>query len=75
VLNGCKRRVIVMPIFEFKCDRCGDEFERVVFASDSEPVKCPKCSSEETRKLLSVFACTGLEKALDAGCSSKSGFS
>jgi putative FmdB family regulatory protein len=70
-----KGEVIEMPIYEFKCERCGEEFERVVFASDSDPVNCPKCDSGETRKLLSVFASTGLEKALDAGCSSKSGFS
>ena len=64
-----------MPIYEFKCDGCGEEFERVVFASDTDPVPCPKCESVETRRMLSVFACTGLEKALEAGCSSKSGFS
>lgn len=62
-----------MPIYEFTCQRCGKEFERLVFASDHEAIACPECGSEETRKHLSVFASCGVEKPLSQGCSSSSG--
>jgi putative FmdB family regulatory protein len=59
-----------MPIYEFVCEKCGKEFERLVFGSDTDKVKCPACSSEETRKLFSVFASTGTDKALASSCGS-----
>ena len=65
-----------MPIFEFKCDDCGKEFERLVFSSGKDPVACPDCNCTKTRKLLSVFACSGTDKILaGSGCSSHSGHS
>jgi putative FmdB family regulatory protein len=65
-----------MPIYEFKCGKCGKEFERVVFGSDTDEITCPDCDSSETRRLMSVFACSGIEKELSSGCSGGgSGFS
>lgn len=47
-----------MPIYEYSCDKCGHEFEELVF-DDAAPV-CPHCGSHETRKLMSRCAhCTG----------------
>jgi putative FmdB family regulatory protein len=57
-----------MPIFEFNCDQCGNDFERLVFASENEPVKCPKCGSEKTHKVLSVFSSSGPERSSGASC-------
>jgi len=31
-----------MPIYEYRCDLCGEEFEELVFGSSPE-VNCPKC--------------------------------
>ncbi|MDD9303589.1 MAG: hypothetical protein HUK40_15105 [Desulfobacter sp.] len=31
-----------MPIFEYQCDACKNEFERLVFANDKSKIKCPK---------------------------------
>jgi len=46
-----------MPIYEFKCKKCGEEFEQILFASDrEEAVACPACKSKQTRKLMSTFA-------------------
>ncbi len=42
-----------MPIFEYQCNACGDEFEELVFDRDECP-PCPKCGSEETGKLMSA---------------------
>lgn len=43
-----------MPIFEYECAKCSEKFERLVFRSD-EAVTCPKCGSDETQKVMSVF--------------------
>jgi putative FmdB family regulatory protein len=59
-----------MPIFEFKCEKCDTEFERLVFASDTDAVTCPSCGSDENRKKFSVFACGGMDKALAGSCGS-----
>ena len=42
-----------MPIFEFKCNKCENEFETILFRSD-DTVKCPDCGSEKVIKLLST---------------------
>lgn len=66
-----------MPIFEFKCDKCGKEFERIVFGSEDSGICCPNCGCKETRKILSVFSCSGVSKESAASCGSPStgGFS
>ncbi len=43
-----------MPIHEYACRACGNEFETLVRSSET-PV-CPKCESAELEKKLSVFA-------------------
>ncbi len=43
-----------MPIYEYKCRDCGDEFEALVRKSDTP--SCPKCSSTELERLLSLPA-------------------
>jgi len=46
-----------MPIYEFKCKKCGLDFEKIFFSSDKEEaVPCPECKSKKTRKLMSTFA-------------------
>ncbi|SDN64568.1 FmdB family zinc ribbon protein [Desulfonauticus submarinus] len=42
-----------MPIYEFVCQKCGEEFEELVLKEDSE-VFCPKCHSKEVNKLMSA---------------------
>jgi len=44
-----------MPIFEYRCDACSHEFEKLVSRSDSSVV-CEKCESEKVTKLFSTFA-------------------
>ncbi|WP_456339132.1 FmdB family zinc ribbon protein [Fervidibacter sacchari] len=47
-----------MPIYEFRCDRCGYEFEELVSWRDVEEgrVRCPNCGSKEVRRKLSLFS-------------------
>ena len=46
-----------MPIYEYACAKCGQEFEALVRSGTSP--QCPGCHSTELRKLLSVFATSG----------------
>ncbi len=42
-----------MPIFEYRCKKCGEVFELLVRA-DEKP-QCPHCKSKRLQKLLSTF--------------------
>ena len=44
-----------MPIYEFACTACNNDFEELVSMSGSTAVKCPSCGSQRTEKLLSSF--------------------
>lgn len=44
-----------MPIYEFHCQKCGQDFETLVFKSD-EKVNCPSCDSKKVKRLMSGFA-------------------
>ena len=57
-----------MPIFEFVCSKCGKEFERLVFSSDLDTLRCPDCDSSEITRMLSVFSSSGIEKSLGGSC-------
>lgn len=46
-----------MPIYEYACGQCGNEFEMLV-RSDTVP-GCPRCQSTDLEKKLSVFATAG----------------
>ncbi len=64
-----------MPIYEYKCEKCGSCFEKLVFGSDKEPVSCPDCKAKNVQRLLS---CTGfITSSAASSCStaSPSGFS
>lgn len=43
-----------MPIYEFACPACGDEFEKLVMGASTE-VACPACGSPEVERQMSVF--------------------
>ena len=43
-----------MPIYEYKCKKCGWTFEFLV--RESVKPECPKCKSKRLEKLLSTFS-------------------
>jgi len=43
-----------MPIFEYACHDCGQQFETLV--RSGTVAECPSCHSTDLGKLLSVFA-------------------
>jgi putative FmdB family regulatory protein len=44
-----------MPIYEYICDDCQTEFEKLVLNKQQE-IACPKCASKKATIQLSVFA-------------------
>ncbi|RMG74142.1 MAG: zinc ribbon domain-containing protein [Nitrospirae bacterium] len=60
-----------MPVYEYICNSCGAEFEKLVFGS--QKVNCPNCNSDDLKKKFSVFGMSGVEKPFagsSSGCSS-----
>ncbi|MBC7097752.1 zinc ribbon domain-containing protein [Candidatus Bipolaricaulota bacterium] len=44
-----------MPIYRFKCSRCGAEFRELLKRSDGGLVRCVACGSAEVSRLLPRF--------------------
>lgn len=44
-----------MPMYEYTCLDCGEEFEELVRSSD-EQVECEACESEKVKRKMSTFA-------------------
>ncbi|MGZ3613432.1 MAG: FmdB family zinc ribbon protein [Thermodesulfobacteriota bacterium] len=44
-----------MPIYEYQCGQCQNEFEKLVL-NTSEKISCPKCKSKKVRRVMSAFA-------------------
>jgi putative FmdB family regulatory protein len=41
-----------MPIYEYRCSGCGEQFEKFMHASTT--VACPRCDSSKVTRLLSL---------------------
>lgn len=41
-----------MPIYEYKCMKCDEEFECIVFGGDT--VTCPECSTDKVKRKMSA---------------------
>jgi putative FmdB family regulatory protein len=44
-----------MPVYEFRCNACGKEFEVILSVNDYDPrkVKCTKCGSPRVERVWS----------------------
>lgn len=56
-----------MPIYEYTCKDCSNEFETLVFSAE-EKVECPQCESSSIEKQMSVPAAPKV-KSLPTSCS------
>jgi putative FmdB family regulatory protein len=45
-----------MPIYEYECRTCHQQFEVLVLPQNTAPPACPSCQSQELERLLSGFA-------------------
>jgi putative FmdB family regulatory protein len=59
-----------MPIYDFHCRSCGNEFEALSRAQDP-PVTCPSCKGADLERLVSAFAVSSAEKTAAAALDSR----
>lgn len=45
-----------MPIYEYRCQSCGHELEKLQRMSDAELTDCPECGKSTLKKLVSAAA-------------------
>jgi len=66
-----------MPIFEFKCKKCGHKFETIASANeDGSSLFCLVCGAPGPEKQLSLFSSSGTEsRTSGGGCGPSRGFS
>ena len=45
-----------MPIYEYRCSECGEEFEKLLRSmSAAQEICCPRCGSRRVKKGISLF--------------------
>lgn len=48
-----------MPIYEYKCRKCGTKFELLQnMGATNKDLTCPKCGTSKPIKQFSVFSCS-----------------
>ncbi len=45
-----------MPIYEYQCEKCGHQLEKIQKMSDDPLKTCPECDESSLRKLVSAAA-------------------
>jgi len=62
-----------MPIYEYQCLECGEEFEIfTVSISKANEAECPQCHSRNVKRKISLFGFTGSKgnaSAVGSSCS------
>ncbi len=49
-----------MPIYEYRCETCGNEYEELTRrGTRDDEVECPECGAHESHRVLSSFAVSG----------------
>jgi putative FmdB family regulatory protein len=72
-----------MPLYEYHCDDCGEDFDKMVRFSEADRKQpCPKCESEDTHKKITAAASFGsfgssgsFASSSSSSCGSRGGFS
>ncbi len=71
-----------MPLYEYQCNDCGEEFEKMVpFSQADQTPTCPTCLSKDTHKKISTIASRGISLSVSStssssgSCGSHGGFS
>jgi putative FmdB family regulatory protein len=60
-----------MPIYEYKCAKCGHLFEYLADNISDQAAKCPKCGAKKPVRQLSLFSAAEGARS-GGGCSSGS---
>ena len=57
-----------MPIYEYRCQDCGKQFEKLVRrAADVQEIECPSCGQKHLKQELSTFAAHANSAAQPSG--------
>jgi putative FmdB family regulatory protein len=65
-----------MPIYEYRCNECGEQFEKWLRSLSAKPdICCPRCGSGRVDKAVSLFGSTSSTGALavDSSCAPTGG--
>lgn len=55
-----------MPTYDFKCEKCKKHFSLELSISDyskKKRIKCPKCGSQKTERVFSMFTAVTSKKS------------
>ncbi|MBC7105214.1 MAG: zinc ribbon domain-containing protein [Firmicutes bacterium] len=60
-----------MPIYEFRCAKCQERFERLCPVGETgENLSCPRCGEQRPVRVLSTFSSRGTSGGTGGGCAS-----
>jgi len=66
-----------MPIYEYRCGECGEEFEKFLRSMSAvQEICCPRCGSRRVKKAISLFGKGGSTAGAalsDSSCAPTSG--
>jgi putative FmdB family regulatory protein len=57
-----------VPLYEYRCERCGHEFEDWKSISQRDEAACPECRSEKVKRLVRSFGLIGGGKSSAPVC-------
>jgi putative FmdB family regulatory protein len=63
-----------MPLYDYRCDKCGRDFEANVSLKDKEAGVKPHCPSCESQEVIQVFRPLGYVRRQSSSGSCSSGF-
>lgn len=52
-----------MPIYEYKCRGCGNQFEKLILPHSAGEPACPSCQGLDLEQLLSSFSASSEERS------------
>ncbi|MBS1112886.1 MAG: Zinc ribbon domain [Nitrospirae bacterium] len=64
-----------MPIYEYACNACNEIFALLQWTQDEKDTACPRCGSQNIKKLVSQFSCSSPAASGFSSGGSSSGFS
>lgn len=60
-----------MPIYEYRCQLCGHQFEKLVrFSKPDKKIECPNCHTRQVTKQISLFASHSSHDDINNSCAS-----
>ena len=72
--DSCRDVEEEMPLYEFECRACRNEFEKLVLkAAEAEDVKCPSCNSRDVEEKISSFASVSKNESSGSSCAPSGG--